>query len=148
MITALRAARAESGIDAADWLPALLWLPDGPARGAYASMEAAIGRLARIRPTLVAERAHLDADGAKALSVITTNGEARLMRSDADRDREISRLEKELRNAQSQLAAAEARLSDHSFVTRAPQNVVDHARNRAAELREQAAALEARMREV
>ncbi|MEX2548504.1 MAG: valine--tRNA ligase [Chloroflexota bacterium] len=146
-ITAIRAARAESGIEASDWLPALIWLPEGAGRDAYAALEAAVGRLARVRPTLVNSRSELDAEGARGLAVITATGEARVLRSDADRQRERARLEKELRAVESQLAAAEARLSDHSFVTRAPENVVEHARRRAAELHEQADALRARLQE-
>ena len=147
LVTAIRAARAESGIEASDWLPARIWLPEGPARDAFAALATSVGRLARVKPTLIDERAALDADGSGALAVITTTAEARLLRSDADRVRERARLEKELRGIASQLAAAESRLSDHSFVTRAPAKVVEHARRRVAELREQADALRARMRE-
>ena len=147
LVTAMRAARAESGIEASDWLPALIWLPQGPARDAYAALEAALAKLARVKPTLVETRAALDVDGAAGVAVISATGEARLLRSSADREREHGRLEKELRAVESQLAAAETRLSDHSFVTRAPENVVQHARRRSVELREQAEALRARMQE-
>ena len=147
LVTAMRAARAESGVEASDWLPALVWLPPGRARDAYPALAPAVERLARVRPTLVDARDALDAEGATGLAVIATTGEARLLRSDADRERERGRLERELRAVESQLAAAEARLSDHAFVTRAPENVVDHARKRAGELREQAQALRTRMRE-
>ena len=147
LVGAMRAARAESGIEAADWLPALIWLPQGPARDAYPALETALGRLARVRPTRVDGRETLDGEASTGLAVISPTGEARLLRSDADRERERGRLEKELRAVESQLAAAEARLSDHAFVARAPENVVEHARRRAGELREQAEALRARMRE-
>jgi valyl-tRNA synthetase len=146
VVTAIRAARAESGVEAADWLEALIWLPDGPAADAFEPLESAIGRLARIKPRLVANRDELESAGG-ALSVIPPIGEVRLLRSDADRAREQARLDKDLRGIESQLAAAEARLSDHSFVTRAPANVVEHARDRVSELREQADVLRARMRE-
>jgi valyl-tRNA synthetase len=146
MVTAIRAARAESGVEPADWLDAVIWLPDGPAIQAFGGLEHAIGRLARIKPKLVARREDLES-AAGALSVISPVGEVRLLRSDADRAREQARLDKDLRGIESQLAAAEARLSDHSFVERAPANVVEHARNRVSELREQADVLRARMRE-
>ena len=147
MITEIRAARAESGIEASDWLAALIWLPDGPARDAYPQMEMAIGRLARVRPTLVDDRAALDAQGDEALAVIPAMGEARLLRSDADRERERARLEKDLRAAEAQLSATEARLGDDAFVSRAPANIVEQVRHRAIELNEQVAALRARLGE-
>ena len=146
IVTAIRAARAESGVEPADWLEAVIWLPDGPAIEAFGGLEFAIGRLARIKPKLVAKRDDLES-AAGALSIISPIGELRLLRSDADRDREQARLDRDLRGIESQLAAAEARLSDHSFVTRAPADVVEHARNRVSELREQADVLRARMRE-
>jgi valyl-tRNA synthetase len=145
LVGAVRAARAESGIEAATWLPALVWLPDGSARAAFAALEAALGRLARVKPELVDDRAALDERGRSGLTVVTTAGEARLIRSDADRAREHARLEKELRNIETQLTATEARLSDDAFRSRAPQRVVEQSEARAAELREQLAALKARM---
>jgi valyl-tRNA synthetase len=144
LVGALRAARAESGIDAGEWLPATIWLADGSARAAYEPLAPAIGRLARVRPTLAAERSALD-DGAGGLAVVTTAAEARLVRSDADRARERARLEKELRNTEAQLSATDARLADEGFVGRAPQAVVEQTRRRAAELRDQVVALRARL---
>ncbi len=147
MVTDIRAARAESGIEASEWLPALIWLPEGTGRDAYPALETAVGKLARVRPTLVDERAALDSQGSGGLAVISTTGEARLLRSDADRERERARLQKELRAAEAQLSATEARLADDEFVSRAPANVVEHARDRANELRKQIDALSARLQE-
>ena len=145
LITEIRAARAELGIAPGDWLPAAIWLQDGPARDAFPAMQPALRRLARIEPTLVDDRAALQ--GKDAISVISTSGEASLTRSLRDRELERVRLAKELTAIESQLAAAEARLSDHSFMTRAPQNVVEKAQSRTNELREQAEALRGRIGE-
>jgi valyl-tRNA synthetase len=142
LVSAIRAARAESGIEAADILPAQIWLADGPARAAYPQMAAALARLARIQPTLVDQRPVLG-DG---LATVTNAAEARLTRSDADREREQARLEKELRNVEAQLAATNARLADAGFTGRAPADVVQQTRRRAAELIEQQAALQARVK--
>jgi valyl-tRNA synthetase len=142
LISAVRTARAESGIAAADWLAARVWVSDGPARDAYPALRAAVSRLARVKPELTDER---DALGAGGLAVVTASAEARLERSSADRDREIERLAKELRNIRAQLDAANARLADEGFVGRAPHNIVEQARQRAAELRELEAALKSRM---
>ena len=59
--------------------------------------------------------------------------------------RERARLEKELRGAQAALDAADKRLEDPNFTGRAPAAVVEQAQRRAAELREQVAALRARL---
>jgi valyl-tRNA synthetase len=142
LVSAIRAARAESGIEAADVLPAQIWLAAGPARAAYPEMAAALARLARVEPTLVADRPVLG-DG---LATVTGAAEARLTRSDADRERERARLDKELRNVDAQLAATNARLADAGFTDRAPAEVVEQTRRRAAELTEQKAALESRVK--
>jgi valyl-tRNA synthetase len=140
LIGAIRTARAESGIEAADILPAQVWLADGPARTAYADMSAAVARLARVTPELVADRATLK-DG---LTVVTVTGEARLVQSEAQREREQARLDKELSSLRAQLASATTRLSDANFVDRAPKAVVDEARSRAVELQAQVDALATR----
>ncbi|HEY7024824.1 MAG TPA: valine--tRNA ligase [Candidatus Limnocylindrales bacterium] len=144
LIGAVRAARADAGIQAADIVDASIWLPEGKARAAFNDLKPIVDRLARVRSTAVEERADLDAE-VDALAVVTAFGEARLIRSDADRDRERSRLQKELRNAQSALEASDKRLEDPNFTGRAPAAVVDQAQRRAAELREQIAALSARL---
>jgi valyl-tRNA synthetase len=144
---AMRTARAESGIAAGDWLPALLWLPDAAMRESFEPLSVALSRLARVRPRLVDSRDELDRDpdGATGLAVIATNAEARLGRSSADRERERERLAKELRNAESQLQGVQTRLADASFTSRAPARVVEHARRRGTELSELVTALRARL---
>jgi valyl-tRNA synthetase len=146
LITAMRAARAEAGIQPADVLNASLWLPDGSAREAFADLQSVVERLARIQATRVETRDALDSAGVESLSVVTPFGEARLIRSNADRERERARLEKELRNSEAALEAADRRLEDPNFVGRAPAAVVEQASRRAAELRDQVAALRARLK--
>jgi valyl-tRNA synthetase len=82
-----------------------------------------------------------------AIAVISSVGEARLLRSAADAEREKARLDKELTTILAQLASTEARLGDRAFVSNAPTKVVENARTRATELREQADALRARLQE-
>ena len=146
LTTAIRAARAEAGIEPGDWLSASIWLPDGPARAAYEHLAPVVGRLARIRATLADDRLELESDSA-AVAIVTAHGEARLLRSDADRARERARLEKELRNIEIQLNATQARLADQAFTERAPAQVVAQARRRAIELADQAASLKTRLQE-
>jgi valyl-tRNA synthetase len=147
LITQIRASRAEAGIAPADMLPARVWLPEGAGRDAYPELEAALARLGRVQPTLVADRADLDDQKSAGLAVITGSGEARITRSQEDREREGTRLRKGLAQIESQLAAAQARLSDDAFVTRAPANVVEGARRRVNELQAQAQALRERIAE-
>ena len=115
------------------------------ARAAYPALAPAIGRLARVEPTLAERREDLDATQG-GLAVVTGAAEARLTRSDADRERERARLEKELRNVESQLNATNARLADAGFTGRAPAAVVEQTSRRAAELADQAIALQSRLK--
>ncbi len=144
LVTAMRSARAESGIEAGDILPAQIWLANGPARDAYGDMAAAVARLARVTATLIDDRAAL----AEGVAVVSTVAEARLTQSATQLERERARLDKELRELRAQLDAARARLSDANFIGRAPTAVVNEARRRAAELEAQVAALTARRGEV
>ncbi len=146
-VAQVRTARAESGIPAADWLPARIWLSDPAARAAYEPLAGALARLARIQPDLVDGRGGLET-GDAGIAVVTAAGEARLARSAAGRERERERLAKELLGLEAQLAGVEARLADTAFVTRAPAAVVDGARERASSLRDQVATLNERMREL
>ena len=147
MITAIRGARAESGIAAADVVDAWICFKQPQAREAFDSLRAVVERLARIRSTVVDDQSALAAAGEGAMAVIAASGEARVRRSDADRARERARLEKELANVSTQLDASDKRLSDANFVGRAPAAVVDQARRRAAELRDQVTLLTARLEE-
>ena len=59
-----------------------------------------------------------------------------------DRDVEIKRLKSELDTATKQLEQARARLNNENFVSRAPKNVVDGARELALKLSEKVSGLE------
>ncbi len=147
LMRGLRTARAEAGIDPAEWLPAHIWLPEGAARTAYGALEEGVARLARVRPILVDSRAALAAADAAgtALYVVSGAAEARISRSTADLEREHSRLRGELEGARVRLAQTDARLADTQFVERAPETVVAAARQRASELRDLVQRLEERL---
>jgi valyl-tRNA synthetase len=146
LVSALRTARAESGVPAADWLPTRVWLSGADARKAYETLEPALARLARVRPQLVEQRADLDTDEG-GLAVVSTAGEARMIRSAADRERERQRLAKELLSLETQLVGVDNRLADQAFIAKAPAQVVEKTRRRGAELRVQVATLNQRIRE-
>lgn len=147
LISAMRTARAETGIAPNEIIDARIWLADARAREVFGPLQPIVSRLARISPTLVDDRATLDIDSGGALAIVLTDGEARLLRSDADVARERGRLEKEAVGVRAQLEASKRRLADGNFTGRAPAPVVEQARRRADELRVQLAALEARLEE-
>jgi valyl-tRNA synthetase len=145
MITSVRGARAEAGIAAGDIVDAWILFKQPSARAAFDALRTVTERLARIRATVIEDRPGLDAAGPGSIGVITASGEARLTRSGADVARERARLEKELRNSEGALEAADERLEDPNFIGRAPAPIVEQAQRRAADLREQVAALRARL---
>jgi valyl-tRNA synthetase len=137
LITGIRNARADAGIDAAAWLDAALLFNDAGSAQAFEGLAEPVARLARIRPRVVASRVDLETAGtAGALSVVTGPAEARLTTSGGDLAGERARLEKELADTRRQLDSARARLANPQFVAKAPSTVVDGARARVAELEE------------
>ena len=150
LIRAVRNARAETGIDAAAWVP--MWVTT-PTRLAPAmiALRPALERLLRARPlTFVASRADLEGtDEPGSVAVLAGEIEAWMRPSaggaPADAGRERDRLEKELSEAVGFLAAARARLANEAFVAKAPADVVAGARARAEELTELVARLRARL---
>jgi valyl-tRNA synthetase len=135
LVRGIRNARSEAGIPPATWLPVDVVVgPDvAPVLDALAP---AIARLARARPlTRVRDAAGLSsAATGGGLAVVTAAGEAviRVAKESSETDR--VRLEKELAETETHLAAARERLANASFVERAPAAVVDGARAREAEL--------------
>ncbi len=85
------------------------------------------------------------APGEGTLVVVGRDVEVRLRRAGADLARERARLEKELAEARTLLAAGDGRLANEAFISRAPAEVVEAARRRAAELRDRVAVLEERL---
>jgi valyl-tRNA synthetase len=122
----------------------------------FESLRPAIERLARARPLerrLTREAlgdGHASTDG--ALTVIAGDLEALAYRADgsddgAARQAERARLERELVEARGWLEAARARLANEEFIAKAPPAVVEGARAREAELADQVARLEGRLRD-
>jgi valyl-tRNA synthetase len=155
LIRGLRNARAEAGIEAATWLPTEIVVPTAMG-STFEALRPAIERLARARPLerrLTREAlgdGHTSTDG--ALTVIVGDVEALARRADGAQDEaarlaERGRLERELGEARSFLARARARLANEDFVAKAPAAVVEGARAREAELADQVARLEDRLRD-
>jgi valyl-tRNA synthetase len=136
LVSAIRTARATSGVPAAAWLPIDIFAPDSHA-AVVDALTPAIERLARVRPIArAASREALDAVPAGSLSVVAGKLEARIQTSTEPDAADRTRVEKELGQAETALAATRGRLADATFVERAPASIVDATRAREAELAE------------
>jgi valyl-tRNA synthetase len=148
LVRAVRNARAEARVEPAAWLPVDVFVPESLG-DTFEALRPAIERLARAKPLgreLNLEKIRHGAEG--GLSVIAGEVEAVVRpaaKDEAQEDRDRARLERELADAQGQLAAARARLSNESFTSKAPPAVVEGVRARAAELEELAARLAQRL---
>ncbi|MFN8519996.1 MAG: class I tRNA ligase family protein [Chloroflexota bacterium] len=135
LVTAIRNARTDAGIEAGTWLSATIVPRSEGLLLAVRGLEDAVERLARVRVSVAEDRAVLD-DAPGALVVVTDQAEARLAATEADTERDTARIQKELAEAEAHLAATLARLADPNFTSRAPAAVVEGARQRAQELAE------------
>jgi valyl-tRNA synthetase len=137
LIRGIRNARAEGGVAASSWLQVDVLVPP-EFIGTFEALRPAIERLARARPLLRhVDRETLLATAAGGLAVVSGEMEAIVAAADGGvTEGERQRLERELGDAERQLAAVRARLADPAFVERAPPQIVDGARTREAELAE------------
>ena len=139
LVRGIRNARSEARVEPAAWLPVDVYVPE-PLGETFEALRPAIERLSRARPlTRELSPDPIRRGVAGGLSVIAGEAEAvvRPAARDAEQEtRDRARLEKELADATDLLALARARLANDSFVMRAPSNVVEAARARAAELEE------------
>jgi valyl-tRNA synthetase len=137
LVRSVRNARAEAKVEPAAWLPLDVWIPQRLGT-TYESLRPAIARLARARPltrhlTLEA----LQAAAPDGLTVLAGDVEAVVRHGAAaamDAVLDTARLEKELAEAESRLAAVRKRLSNEAFLSRAPAAIVEGARASEAEL--------------
>jgi valyl-tRNA synthetase len=132
LVTQMRNARADAGIEPATWLEAELRFEEAGHAEAFEAIADAVARLARVRPTVV--QAETPSADSTTLVVVSPGAEARLSVSAQDRERDRARLEKELAETEKLLAATRAKLANEAFVSKAPADVVDTARAREAEL--------------
>ena len=141
LVSQMRNARADAGIEPSTWLDAELRFEDPERAAAFEAIADVVARLARVRPRVRQDGA---ASGeSAALVVVGPGAEARLSVDPADRERDRSRLEKELAETERLLASTRSKLANESFVSKAPASVVDGVREREGELE----ALAARIRQ-
>ncbi|HUP54185.1 MAG TPA: valine--tRNA ligase, partial [Methylomirabilota bacterium] len=147
----LRNARATAKLPAIDWLATRVYVPTDLG-ATFEALRPALERLARARPlereltpeSLAASR------GPGDLAVVAGGGtiEASIRPAAQDEDAtalERARLERELAEAETWLAAARERLANEAFMAKAPPNVVEGARAREAELADQVERLRDRL---
>jgi len=134
LVSQMRNARADAGIEAGTWLEAELRFEGADRAEAFESIADVVAKLARVRPTISRSEAEPTDDA--ALVVVSPGAEARLSVSAEDRERDRTRLEKELAETEKQLASTRAKLANEAFVSKAPAKVVDGVRAREAELQE------------
>lgn len=133
LVTQIRNARADAGIEPATMLDAELSFDDPSRADAFESIADVVSRLAKVRPTVTT--GHAESDDA-ALVVVSHGAEARLSVKAEDRERDRARLEKELSEVEAQLKTTRSKLANEGFVAKAPEDVVAGVRARQAELEE------------
>ena len=141
LVTQMRNARADAGIEPGTWLQADLRFDDEREAEVFEALADMVARLARVRPALLPAGSS-PSDGA-ALVVVSRGAEARLSVRAEDRERDLARLQKELDETERLLASTRAKLANEAFVSRAPSHVVAGVRTTEADLQ----ALAERIRE-
>jgi valyl-tRNA synthetase len=140
LVTQIRNARADAGIDPGTWLEADIAFDERSRAEAFEATTAALARLARIRPHIIDVPSRSGASD-DALVVVSQGCVARLRVPQADAGRDRERLGRELADVERQLASAAAKLADPGFTSNAPAAVVDGVRQRERELQERAGRL-------
>jgi valyl-tRNA synthetase len=152
LISAIRNARAEAGIEPGRRLRATIEAPASLA-GVVEQLRPAIDRLARIESSPAGPDGEGGGERGEAsgrLAVLAGKLAATLERGaeagdDGAAERDRARLEKELAETESRLAGARSRLADPRFTERAPAAIVDGARKLEAELAAQADRIRAQL---
>jgi valyl-tRNA synthetase len=150
-VRAVRNARAEYGVEPGRRVAALVVVADDALRAALEAEAAALALLARLDPeqlTFAAAAPAAGAAGAGAtIELVVREGlEVRLpMAGLFDAAKEVERLRKQAAKAEKDLSGLMGRLGNATFAAKAPPEVVAEAEGAAAELREQLAALAAKI---
>ncbi len=148
LVRGVRNARSAARIEPAAWLPVDVYVPDELGT-AFEMLKPALERLSRARPLRrVGHESEIAGQATDGLSVIVGDIEAVVKpaaRDEATDVRDRARLQRELDEARSLLAAAHARLANEAFMSKAPPAIVNGARARASELEELVARLADRL---
>jgi len=132
IIRALRNIRSEFGINPGAPLKAILLISDDSGRELVIANQGYIRQMAGVRELDIL--AAMAEKPAQALTALTSGAEIYVpLEGVIDREKETARLQKELKGAETDLEKAEAKLNNESFLSRAPQDVIDKERAKADE---------------
>jgi valyl-tRNA synthetase len=147
LVTKIRNARAETGVEAGKWLPASVHAGEHQSSFAHASRELSVlARLSLDHLTFSSDPSDPE-DG--DIVVVAGDVVAVLpLAGSVDIGEERERLTRELEAARLKQSRASAQLSNESFVERAPKQVVDVQRQRLATADEAIAVISARLADI
>ncbi len=145
VVRAIRNRRAQWRVEPGRWVEAHVATPEAPALAALAPV---IEALARARPLhLVTDPALLPRDGV-ATEALAGAQVALPLAGMVDLERERERLRRQMTEAEAEVQALQARLSDPAFRAKAPAHVVAREEERLATARERLASLRQRLQEL
>ena len=134
VIRSLRNIRAEFNIAPGTPISAIMLVRDKAKIGVFESNKEYLQRLARVEQIEVVNT--LDTKPSQAVSALTSWSEIYVpLEGIIDIEREILRLEKELKVAETDLQKSESKLGNDTFLARAPQEVVAKEEAKAEEAR-------------
>jgi valyl-tRNA synthetase len=143
-VRAIRNVRSDAGVEPARWISADIYA--GYLTTQFESSRREIGFLARIEDDHLRFLEGTAANDSNTMTAIAGDVVASLPLADmVDLDAERARLQKELEEALAEKERAEKQLSNESFVSRAPEKVVQVQRDRLARASEQAAVIQQRL---
>jgi valyl-tRNA synthetase len=146
-VRAIRNARTEANVEPGRWIAAEVYA--GPHAAALADSRRELSALARIADDELVIRDTSPKGGQGALTAVAGNVVAMLpLAGMVDLEAERDRLRKEIAAASAERDRAHAQLGNESFVSRAPEKVVEVQRQRLATAEEQIALLERRLAEL
>ena len=144
LVRGIRNARTEAGVEPAKWISATIFAGDH--LDAFERMRGEIAFLARIDGEHMELRDGKPGETGNAITVVAGDVVAILPLEDmVDLGVERERLTKELDEVRAEQQRAEKQLSNESFVSRAPDHVVQVQRDRLERAREQIAVIEHRL---
>ena len=144
VVRGIRNVRAEAGVEPAQWIEAVVY--PGRFQAAFEGLRGQLGFLARIADDQLQIVAGESQPMSQAMTVMAGDVVAMLpLAGMVDLDAERARLTKELEEAEAEKTRAEKQLSNESFTSRAPEQVVQVQRDRLARATEQIAVLKARL---
>jgi valyl-tRNA synthetase len=134
IIRALRNIRAEFNVSPGAQIKTVLVVNYENYRRVFTANQAYIKQMARVNEMEIVRE--LGQKPAQAVSALTSQAEIYVpLEGVIDIDKEIARLEKDLKGALDELARAEGKLNNQNFISRAPQEVIEKEKGKAEEAR-------------